>query len=167
MIIYHPRKDMYHCIFRLLNIARLQDLQEFDFIRLRIYDFFYLFPHLIQEISFPRIKGAADIKKQSAKFVIPYETLPDKKRLFSEMGDYHIQALQILIASGVFEEVNGKLRITNVFFSEPVENLLNKNKQDNNEFFSAFFNILNQIEISGEKGLKSRTGLMEYRYDAV
>ncbi|WP_373416797.1 ABC-three component system middle component 5, partial [Vibrio parahaemolyticus] len=59
MIIYHPRNDLYHCMFRFISIASMQDLEDFDSVRLRIYDLFYLFPHLVKDIEFPRAKGIA------------------------------------------------------------------------------------------------------------
>lgn len=167
MIIYHPRNDIYHCVFRFIQIANMQDLQEFEFTRLRIYDLFFLFPHLIDEVKFPRAKGVVAIKKQAICIPAPYESLPDKKRLFSGMSDYHIQAIQILLANRIFEETDGKLRLSTGFYSTSVANLLDKNQSDKSDFFCKLFNIFNQIDLAGESGLKQRTGLMEYRYDAV
>ena len=167
MIFYHPRNDLYHCMFRLISIASIQDLNDFDSVRLRIYDLFYLFPHLVKDIEFPRAKGIAALKRSFCSIEQPYEVLPDKKRLFSEMGDYHIQALQILKAKGIFEEENGKLRISQGFYSPSIQRLINDNSNEFTELFCKLFQTLNAIEVVGESGLKKRTGLMEYRYDAV
>lgn len=167
MIIYHPRNDLYHCMFRFISIASMQDLEDFDSVRLRIYDLFYLFPHLVKDIEFPRTKGIAELKRSFGSINQPYEVLPDKKRLFSEMGDYHIQALQILKAKGIFEEENGNLRISEGFYSPSIQKLINDNSNESTELFCKLFQTLNAIEVVGESGLKKRTGLMEYRYDAV
>ncbi|HDG1715311.1 TPA: hypothetical protein PFE75_000298 [Vibrio cholerae] len=167
MIIYHPRNDLYHCMFRFISIASMQDLEDFDSVRLRIYDLFYLFPHLVKDIEFPRTKGIAELKRSFGSINQPYEALPDKKRLFSEMGDYHIQALQILKAKGIFEEENGNLRISEGFYSPSIQKLINDNSNESTELFCKLFQTLNAIEVVGESGLKKRTGLMEYRYDAV
>ncbi len=145
----------------------MQDLEDFDLVRLRIYDLFYLFPHLVKDIEFPRAKGITALKSSFGSINEPYEVLPDKKRLFSEMGDYHIQALQILKAKGIFEEKNGKLRISEGFYSPSIQRLINNNFSESTELFCKLFQILNAIEVFGESGLKKRTGLMEYRYDAV
>ena len=99
--------------------------------------------------------------------MLPYENLPDKKRLFSEMGDYHIQALQILLAKDIFQEVDGKLSTSAVFDSEAVTKLINESKPMSGGFLDDLISILNRVELAGESGLKKRTGLMEYRYDAV
>ncbi len=154
-------------MFRFISIASMQDLEDFDSVRLRIYDLFYLFPHLVKDIEFPRTKGIAELKRSFGSINQPYEVLPDKKRLFSEMGDYHIQALQILKAKGIFEEENGNLRISEGFYSPSIQKLINDNSNESTELFCKLFQTLNAIEIVGESGLKKRTGLMEYRYDAV
>lgn len=167
MIFYHPRNDLYHCMFRFISIASMQDLEDFDSVRLRIYDLFYLFPHLVKDIEFPRAKGTAALKRSFGSIEQPYEVLPDKKRLFSEMGDYHIQAIQILKAKGIFEEESGKLRISDGFYSPSIQRLINDNFNESRELFRKLFQALNTIEVVGENGLKKRTGLMEYRYDAV
>lgn len=167
MIIYHPRNDIYHCMFRFITIANIQDLEEFDFTRLRIYDLYFLFPHFVREIVFPRMKGVAALINRAAQFYEPYESLPDKKRLFSEMGDYHIQALQVLLAKDVFKETSGKLSIGPAFQSKSVAKLLSENQYISNNFYGDLLRTLNQIRLSGDSGLKKRTGLMEYRYDAI
>lgn len=145
----------------------MQNVEVFDTVRLRIYDLFYLFPHLVKDIEFPRAKGIAALKRNFNSINPPYETLPDKKRLFSEMGDYHIQALQMLKAKDIFKEVNGKLLISDGFYSSSIQRLINNNSNESTEIFCNLFNTLNAIEVMGESGLKKRTGLMEYRYDAV
>jgi hypothetical protein len=154
-------------MFRFITIANLQGLESFEFSRLRIYDFLFLFPHFIKDVSFPRAKGVTALKRGAEKIAPAYERLPDRKRLFSEMGDYHIQALQILEAKGIFKEVDGIIRISESFQSSSVTNLLEDNQYINNEFYKTLLNTLNNIELSGDNGLKQRTGLMEYRYDAV
>jgi hypothetical protein len=167
MLIYHPKNDIYNCMYRLISIAKLLPKGDFSVTRLRIYDFFFLFPHLALDISFPRIKGVSQLKKQANCFQIPYEKLPDKKRLFSEISDYHIQALQILKAKRIFNFNDDTISLGESFYFESVQNLFNDNAYITNDFFSQLINTLENVDISGEKGLKARTGLMEFRYDAV
>lgn len=154
-------------MFRFITIAKILNQESFEFSRLRIYDFLFLFPNFISEISFPRTKGISSLKKNAVKIAPTYERLPDRKRLFSEMGDYHIQALQILEAKGIFKEADGIISLSESFQSSSVANLFEDNQYINNEFYKALLTALNNVELSGESGLKHRTGLMEYRYDAV
>ena len=167
MLIYHPKNDIYNCMYRFISIAKLLPKEDFSFTRLRIYDFFFLFPHLALDISFPRIKGIAQLKKQAHLFQIPYEKLPDKKRLFSEISDYHIQALHILKAKNIFDVNEDILSLGENFVVESVKSLFNENVYITNDFFSQLINALEHVDTSGENGLKARTGLMEFRYDAV
>jgi len=167
LIIYHPRNDLYHCIYRFINILNKVKLEKFEFIRLRIYDFYLLFPHFSKEIEFPRLKGVAALKNRASMIEAPYESLPDKKRLFSEMGDFHIQALQILVAKNILHENNGIISLAPSFYSSAIKSLLDESNNNDYEFFLELVSILNQVSVFGESGLKKRTGLMEYRYDAL
>lgn len=167
MIVYHPRSDIYHCMFRLINIVNCIGMEEFEHSRLRIYDMFFLFPHFIKDIEFPRAKGVSNLKKKANLIPHPYENLPDKKRLFSELGDYQIQAIQILLAKNIFIEENGVLRKSDGFENTKIKDIIYQKIDYDQKFFISVINVLNSVEISGNTGLKKRTGLMEYRYDAV
>lgn len=150
-----------------MTIARLLELEQFEFGRLRIYDFLFLFPDYIDSIEFPRVKGIVNLKATAKTISHTYERLPDGKRLFSEMGDYHIQALQILEAKGLFIEDNGVISVTSKLNSDSLSKIFEENQYIDNEFYKTLTSILNTVSFFGDKGLKSRTGLMEYRYDAV
>ncbi|HCG9645371.1 TPA: hypothetical protein NKA98_003190 [Vibrio parahaemolyticus] len=165
MIIYHPRNDIYHCMYRFLVLTNLINSDAIEFNRLRIYDFIYLFPHFINEMTLPRAKGLTAIKREILALPMPYESLPDKRRLFSQMSDYHIQAMQILTAKGIFEEKNGLIYKSDNYGS--VKELIEANSKSIDESFSKLFGILNKVILEGSDGLKERSGLMEHRYDAV
>jgi hypothetical protein len=167
MLIYHPKNDIYNCIYRFIAIAKLTNLNSVEVNRLRIFDFFFLFPHLANDIAYPRLKGVSEIKKLSKKFDEPYENLPDKKRLFSGISDYHIQAIQILCAKGIFSLNEDVVSLGENFNDPSIQKLLVGNRYTTDCFFGKFVNLLKEVELTGENGLKSRTGLMEYRYDAA
>lgn len=142
-------------------------LESFDFNLLRILDFFFLFPHQATNISFPRVKGVSEVKKLASHFNEPYERLPDTKRLFSELSDFHIQAIQILNAKKILKIEGEKISLAENFYSPSIQHLLEDNLYVTNVFFSKLTFILKNIKLSGENGLKRRSGLMEYRYDAA
>ncbi len=167
MLIYHPKNDIYNCIYRFITIAKLIESESFEFNRLRILDFFFMFPHLISDISFPRFKGVVELKKLSKNYSLPYEKLPDNKRLFSEISDYHIQAIQILSSKKILELNGDLISLGENFNASSIQGLLLENKYIKDSFFNKFVKLLKVIELSGENGLKKRSGLMEYRYDAV
>lgn len=168
MLTYHPHYDTYHCIFRLLSACSLLEGKEIEISKLRIIDFYFVFPNLVANIQFPRIKGAAKLKSSSKSFPKPYEILPDTKRLFSEIGDFQIQALQILKAQEViYENKFGKICPGKHFYHERIVSLLADSRYVNNDFFHDLAHFLYEVQLHGDSGLKKRTGLMEFRYDAV
>ena len=168
MLIYHQRNDVFHCMFRLLSILHLLDEKKIEIDRLKIIDFFFVFPHLIADTPLPRAKGSAAIKKEACSLAVPYENLPSSKILFSEMGDFQLQALDILRSKEIVSFFDdGWLTIGSTFESESITKLVSGNSFTSNEFYKSLETILCGYKMHGSNGLKSKTGLMEYRYDAV
>jgi hypothetical protein len=52
MLIYHQRNDIFHCAFRLLSILSLTDKNNIELARLKIIDFYIVFPHLVGNIAY-------------------------------------------------------------------------------------------------------------------
>lgn len=142
--------------------------KQIEFAKLRVIDFYFVFPHLVCNISLPRIDGASQLKKVSKSLPLPYEKLPDTKSLFSEMGDFQIQAAHILKAKNILNLHDGVLVCKgDTFSSDLISELVCNRNFLKDEFFSTLVNVFYQIPLLGDNGLKMRTGLMEYRYDAV
>lgn len=168
MLIYHQRKDIYHCIIRILSIVLTIDKEEIEFPKLRIIDFYLVFPHLIKEVRFPRVKGATALKNLAKNLDDPYELLPSPKRLFSEMGDYQIQAVHLLRSKRVLQEDEyGNISPGDYFSDSKILSVVNNSRFIGDDFFFNLINILAGIPLQGENGIKARTSLMEYRYDAT
>jgi hypothetical protein len=150
----------------MLSILSNIDEENIEFSKLRIIDFFFVFPHLVSEITFPRSSSASGLKKMAKSFMPTYEILPEKKRLFSEMGDFQIQAIQILKAKGIVK-VDEREAISlgqELFYPKLVE-LISSSRFTNEKFYYELSTTLSDIPLLGDKGIKNRTGLMEYRYD--
>lgn len=168
MLIYHQHHDTYHSIFRMLSVLYMLGGKEIEFSKLRIIDFYFLFPSLVADIQFPRLTGVTKIKKASMAFPVPYEMLPDKKRLFSELGDFQIQAAHILRAKRIIRENEYSVISIDAHFSnEVIVTLLTGSRYSKDSFFVDLVKIFMEIPLIGKDGLKRRTGLMEYRYDAI
>lgn len=168
MLIYHQRNDIFHCTFRILSILSMIESNDIEFSRLKIIDFYIVFPHLISTISFPRARGVSKIKKTVQTFIVPYENLPSRRMLFSEMGDFQLQAIDILKSKnilGVYQD--SIISKGECFFDEAIQNLINNNRITSENFNQDFIRVLMDLPLYGDKGIKRRTGLMEYRYDAV
>ena len=168
MLTYNQYYDTYHCIFRMLSVLALLTEKQIEFPRLRILDFYFSFPRLVADIQFPRVKGISEIKKNAKSFPVPYEIMPDQRRLFSEVGDFQIQAVHILKAKRIIKEnESGIIELDEQFFNDKIADLMDSSRFLENEFFEHLVKMIEAIPLLGEKGLKRRTGLMEHRYDAI
>lgn len=167
MIIYHHRNDIYHCVFRLLSIFIFLE-KKIEIERIKIIDFYFTFPHLLANAAIPRTKGSLRLKKEAQTFNIPYENLPSNKILFSEMGDFQSQAIDILLAKDILR-INraGFLIEGESFKNAEIINITDKNYFTSNSFFKVLVDIFSNAQLYGTSGLKCKTGLMEYRYDAI
>ncbi len=72
-------------MFRFITIINLEGFEAINFTRLRIYDLFLLFPHLVNDIAFPRAQGVAAVKKKASEFQEPYESFPKETAIKSPL----------------------------------------------------------------------------------
>lgn len=71
MLIYHPAFDAYHCLFRMIAIIDHLNVVEVD--KVRILDFYMIFPALVSKIRMPTTynKSKAEAKKYSNEYRDP------------------------------------------------------------------------------------------------
>lgn len=144
------------------------DSKRIEIDRLKIADFYFVFPHLISSVSLPRAKGSSALRKEAKAFDVPYENLPSIKILFSEMGDFQLQALDILRAKEIVNlSESGWLSVGQSFEEKAILSLVTDNSFSSKEFYRMLIRVLSQCDLHGANGLKKKTGLMEYRYDAI
>jgi hypothetical protein len=166
MIVYSEYKDIYHCSYRIISILKIID-SDIEFNKLKIIDFFLVFPSLVKEISFPKQKGISLLKNESSANFDTYEIIPEKKQLFFEISPYQAQAVTILKAKGIIIESNGNIYFNPDFTSESIDKLLQSSKYILDNFYVKLIKTLFNIEYFGGDGLKRRSGLLEYKYDAL
>lgn len=167
MIIYHQRNDVFHCIFRVLSIFAILDTKKIEADRLKIIDFYFTFPHMLKNITIPRSTGSIQLSKWAQTLSVPYENIPNNKIIFSEMGDFQLLALDILISKDILTYENEFLTIGSNFKNIDIQRLVEDNTYTSNRMFKSLVDIFISNNLYGPNGLKHRTGLMEYRYDAV
>ena len=104
---YNPAFDPFNGIYRMLNILKhfdTHDIVEVD--RLRIYDFYLLFPYKAFNI---RLKSTeTDYKKRLARFVKekkanPYNKTTSDRRLFLQLQRYQMIALSHIASYGLID----------------------------------------------------------------
>ena len=171
-MIYNQAFDLYHCIFRISQfLGRFEsgDIIEVD--KLRIWDFYLLFPDKIHNIRLK--KNESDINKLRKLYIKrvdnPYEDILEDRKIFAKIKPYQLSALNCLASYGI---LNKELLIKHHVSIENKE-LLNKYLAQLEELSPKEKNIISlmtthfyKISLYGKDGLKDRTNLMESKYDA-
>lgn len=137
---------------------------------IRIIDFYLLFPFRIEGVRLtPQHRKYRKLAEQYADYK-PYGDQPEDDVLFRRMEPMHIAAFKTLASSGFISANSlndGQIEVTRAPLWEDLKNKVEiANKKD--ESLMAFLKALaTDYNLLGKDGLKSRTGLLEYRYDPV
>ena len=163
MVIYHPAYDVHHCVYRVLNLLSSVDDHEISKDALRLMDFYYLYPHLLKTINLPR--PLSRYKKIISETPDPFEITPNPRSLFYELSRIQDSAMLALQQKSMIKLTAGTVAL---FMDSLPSNLLESFKGDtfaNSELFRGLVDAFPQIKLEGKNGFKSKSGLMEYRYD--
>ncbi len=169
VLIYHPAYDVNHCLYRILLMLDVSIHDKFEWDLLRLMDFYFLFPHLLKTIKpFP-------IKLNTYRNLVnaipeAYEVMPNSKRVLFELEAIQSTAIQNLVAKELIDSQmfkNRLIRRTDTPLPNALQSSISDDYRPNEEWFRVIINQLPQIEFFGKKGLKSRSTLMEYKYDAL
>ncbi len=167
MLTYHPAHDPSHCIFRILCLSK--DINEsralVDLIKLL--DFYVLFPHVLKSLSLP--KGNLSVTNNFKTIKEPYENLPESAHLMFQLSLIQDQAIKLLIAKGILNQdaqAFDHIELNKDKLPDNIIALIDKSAFRKEQWYQHLINIVAQIPLKGKSGLKKRSGLMEYRYDA-
>lgn len=167
MLIYNQAYDIYHTMFRILQLMeRIEDSIEVD--KIRILDFYLAFPTELLEIK--SFRGFNKYKKILSKGINKYERVINRKRLFFKMEQIQLSAIKSLISYGLIDAdnfKNGLVVRTNQPLSVALEERLLEVNQEDPELISLITESLASMNLYGHLGLKERTNLIEFKYDAV
>lgn len=167
MLVYNKTFDLFHTIFRLLQLTEAKrSILEID--KLRILDFYLVFPSEMLEIKsfrgFKRYETLLENEKNT------YERILDRKRVFFKMENIQLSAMRALVSYGLFDAEEFKAgKILRTGKSLP-DNLLHKIDEANTkdkELLSLIVDRLAAMDLYGHLGLKERTNLIEFKYDAI
>lgn len=103
---YVPAFDPFHTIFRMLYILKRFDGNEtVEVDRLRIYDFYLLFPYLANKISLK--SDEKQLKDSRRKYIpnkfTPYNYISNSHRIFERLRPYQMIALSHLASYGLID----------------------------------------------------------------
>lgn len=172
MIIYHPAFDLYHCVYRILlilNHFKRADSIEID--RLRIWDYYLLFPDEVNKIKLKREeKDIAELFKTFiSKRKNPYEEISDGRKMLEKLKPFQLSAIKFLashnlISKDYLSENRVKI-ISREKLGKYFSNYESTSHQERN-VLAIMTSHFYQMSMFGKDGLKAKTQLLESRYDA-
>ncbi len=173
MITYNPAFDLYHSIFRMAHIVKfLQEGECFEIDKIRIWDFYFLYPSKIYDINIkPRKEKDVFLAREKwiDKECNPYEYKGDNRKLFEWIKPVQVSALSCLVSCGILkkeEYLNNKVSVSN---RQALDDFLEHAgpltvRERNTLAFMSYFSRI--MSLTGFDGLKARTQLLESKYDA-
>lgn len=172
MIMYNQAFDLYHCVYRVLQLLnKLEENKTVELDRIRIWDFYLLFPNKIHEIRLKRDeKELRSLRRQTIKKVHnPYEEVFENRKVFEKIRPFQLSALNCIASYGIIDKEHLKLNRVEVINPER----LKKYVSDMGEISTNEIEIVRlltehfyDMTLFGGDGLKDRTKLMECKYDA-
>ena len=168
---YQPAFDPYHAVYRFLRlreaVLQTKTLHEDQ---LKILDFYLLFPFRLDALRVQT--GHRKYRKLAAQFSSkkPYGELPEDRVLFERMDSIQTAALDTLAIKGLIDEklyLTGTISSTSVQLVGPLKQRVEADNEAESELVEFLTVLASDYELLGSNGLKDRSRLMEYRYDAV
>ncbi|PYS68407.1 MAG: hypothetical protein DMF73_16855 [Acidobacteria bacterium] len=168
MLIYHPAFDSYHAIFRSLTLLDELPSGQYEIERIRILDFYLLFPVALKHVIFPQ--RAVQYRRRVLRKVNRYEQIEDPQRIFGRLEPYQMAAFRFMAATELIDGeafASGKIQRTSLALPNQLADDLSKFKSTNSDLIHLLTGEFRQISLYGPAGLKYRTHLFEHRYDAA
>lgn len=168
---YQPAFDPFHAVFRLLRLreAVLKD-GPLDKDHLKILDFYLLFPFRIDGIRLQQ--GHRKFRRLATQYAAakPYGDQPEDRVLFGRMNTMQTVALDTMSAKRLIDskkyELGTVVRADTIIPDDLAARVTEANTEEAD--LVSFLGVLaREYHLLGNDGLKSRSGLMEHRYDAI
>ena len=167
MLIYHPVYDVNHGMFRLLRLLNSSPSESMPWDAYRIVDFYYVFPHLLADVGWPRAFNSRKKKYQGG--ASSYTRIPSPKIFIRQLRGVHETIARSLVSKGYLEPIGDvpmMLKRTQQRLPDRLTDAFVRADQDEDLVELLAVNIA-AIPLAGKDGLKARTRLLEHRYEAV
>lgn len=166
---YQPAYDPFHAVLRLIRVADLNSMSPLNVGQVRIADFYLVFPARLDEVKFPRgMRGR--LKSALAQAPATYGTAPADETVMRKMRPIQDAAIQTLLGNGSLDHEAFEMGAITLDLDSISEKLLARARELNLEqdaLVKLIHDLITAVPLEGVDGLKHRTGLGEYRYDAV
>ena len=168
MLIYHPAFDPYHAIFRLLLLLGELPRAPYEIERIRILDFYLVFPTALEHVIFPQkaVRFRRRIRQQANR----YDVVEDPQRIFARLEPYQMAAFKFMAATELIDGskfASDKIERTSLELPDRLAENLSTFKATNKDLVELLAESFSDISLYGPRGLKHRTHLFEYRYDTA
>ena len=135
---------------------------------LRILDFYLLFPHLLPEVRLPNALKARARKlgEEANQYSLP----ATPEAVFNQMSPIQAQGVRLLLSVGIASvEQADETRVRRSEMPIPSEVLeaIEKRNSEQASLVALLTKDVASIPLRGKNGLKDRSGLMEFKYDAI
>ena len=174
MTMYNQAFDIYHGVYRILHILeRLEDCEILELDRLRIWDFYLLFPYKTYEIRLGKnYKEIISFRKQYIKKDTNlYDSIYDGRKLLERLRPYQMGALNCLASYGILDSGqllnNDKVKITDKVKLMELTQHIGKLTNEENNVLSWLCTFFRTFPMKGVNGFKSRTKLLISKYDGI
>jgi hypothetical protein len=168
---FQPALDPLHAAFRFLRLRNtFKKHRPLHRDHARILDFFLLFPFRISSIRlkpqhrrYRKLASQYEIKK-------PYGEQPENQILFGRMASMQDAGLNTLAQHGLI--IAERWRVAEVVSSDvslasDLQSRIEMRNAQDRELIEFLELLGSDYELLGHDGLKGRTGLIEYRHDAI
>jgi hypothetical protein len=149
-------------------VLESSEIEGIDWDVFRMIDYYVLFPHLLKKIE-PFPSALLPYKKILKELPEAYEVIQNDKRIFFELEAIQNTSIQNLMAKDLVCPEKFKDRIvarSDRGIPDKIREVIKTDDMASQEWFRFVVNELPLIDFDGKKGLKARSQLMEYRYDA-
>ena len=166
MLTYHPALDPFHAAFRAVRLLSYRPDVALHRDELRLFDFYLLFPSTLADMMLPRDLAShrSAFRARTNRYWFSGEPL----LVFNKIAAIQQQGLALLRGAAYVEAAENAqdyFRITLTALRSPLlPSAQQANARDEN-VVAFLLTGLHSLSPFGPKGLKARSGLMEYRYD--
>lgn len=168
---YTPAFDPFNAIYRFLQILQHFDMEkEVEVDRLRIFDFYLLFPYKTAKITMG--KDEAEIKSMRTRYIKsrenPYNFNLNDRKLYERLRPYQMIALSHIASYGLISPehlLNQQVKVSDPDKLRDVISRLEKMEGIEGNVLSWLCLCFRTTPINGVFGLKYRTNLLESKYD--
>lgn len=166
MLLYHPAFDFHHSVFRILVLMESIGNKSVEPEKLRILDFYLLFP---REISFIQVTLLQVPNRKKFESYPQYESISSPAKVFYQLEPVFENSLRTLkAASIVIEDADNqqtKVKLTRNPLPADLKAAVTKHQKQHAEVLRFLTSELYPYPLHGTDGLKARTKLLPSKND--